>query len=257
MSTEAQIRDAIRDGKTIRLVAPMLNVSLSRRLEYVLQSLVGYYERPELGDCLHACVFELATNASRANMKHAFFLERGLDGNDPEAYRLGVREFKTQRENQGWHRRYRQQVKELNLTLEIIFRHCAHGLRIEVINNLPLRPQEERRIRDRFGEAMRASNIYEFFTDHGDDSEGQGLGFAMNVLFLRSENIDPGLLRIGSSDGRTVARLEVPLSPSFVSARGEYYHASRDGRAHDSGYERDDSLPFDRRTVLGSARQYA
>lgn len=213
------ITEAIRTGKTIRLIAPILNGSLSQRMTYVLQSLVAHYNRPELEDCLHSCLVELATNASRANMKHVYFLDRQLDWENPDDYARGLQDFKASREHAGWHRALRGRVKELGLFLEIVFRHSPDGLRIEVINNLALLPQDERRIREKLGVAMRTADIIEFFTEHGDDTEGQGLGFAMNVLFLRSENIDPSLLRIGSQAGRTVARLEVPLSHEFVTLR--------------------------------------
>ena len=213
------IEAAVRSGKTIRLLAPILNESLSRRLEHVLHSLVLRYERPALYDCLHSCLVELATNASRANMKHVFFFDRDLDQARPEDYAVGQRAFKASREHHGWHRALSARAREMGLTLEIIFRHSENGLRIEVINSLELTPQDERRIREKLGKAMRNENIYEFFTTHGDDTEGQGLGFAMNVLFLRSENIDPSLLRIGSSEGRTVARLEVPFSQQYVTVR--------------------------------------
>ncbi len=210
---------AIPAGKTIRLIAPVLNDSLSQRMSTVLKSLLAHYDRPELEDCLHSCLVELATNASRANMKHAFFLDRGFDWDEPGEYARGLAEFRAIREHAGWHRSLRGRVKELGLFLEIVFRHSTDGLRIEVINNLALLPQDEQRIREKLGRAMRTADIFEFFTEHGDDTEGQGLGFAMNVLFLRSENIDPSLLRIGSTAGRTVARIEVPLSTGFVTLR--------------------------------------
>ncbi|MCR9144296.1 MAG: hypothetical protein NXI24_18765 [bacterium] len=214
------IDEAIQTGKTIRLIAPVLNDSLSRRMAYVLRALVSHYERPELEDCLHSCLVELATNASRANMKHVFFLDRGFDLENPDEYARGLAEFRASRERGGWHKSLRVRARELGLLLEIVFRHSPDGWRIEVINNLALLPQDERRIREKLGRAMRTADIFEFFTEHGDDTEGQGLGFAMNVLFLRSENIDPSLLRIGSTADQTVARLEVPLSQNFVTLRG-------------------------------------
>ncbi|MEQ9363054.1 MAG: hypothetical protein RIF32_02355 [Leptospirales bacterium] len=213
------VGEAVRTGKTIRLIAPVLNDSLSRRMTYVLQTLVAHYDRPELEDCLHSCLVELATNASRANMKHAFFLDRRVDRENPTEYSRGLAEFRASREHAGWHQALRTRAKELGLYLEIVFRHSPDGLRIEVINNLALLPQDEQRIREKMGSAMRTVDIFDFFTEHGDDTEGQGLGFAMNVLFLRSENIDPSLLRIGSTSDRTVARLEVPLSRDFVALR--------------------------------------
>ncbi len=215
--------EAVRHGNVIRLHGFFTMPNLTRKLELALRTVLKHYRRAELGDCLYACVVEMVTNASRANMKHAHFLDASLDPDDPEQYARGTRDFRRQRHEDAWLKTYRRRVRELGLTIDVVFHHGDEGLRIEVINNLPLLSPDERRIREKFAHAMRSGDIYEFFQDHGDDTEGQGLGFAMNVLFLRSENIDPGLFRIGSSNGRTVARLEIPFSPSYRSVRAKEF----------------------------------
>lgn len=217
--TPETIELAVEAGKSIRLIVPILNEPMVARLGAIIRVLVARYGRPELEECLQSCIIELATNASRANMKHAFFIDASLDPAIDDQYRQGVREFKQHRQSGGWHRDLSLRARDLGLFLEIVFRHSAAGIRIEVINNLPLLPQDEARIREKLRVAMRSADIFEFYSEHGDDTEGQGLGFAMNVLFLRSENIDPRLLRIGSSNGRTTARLEVPLRADFVAMR--------------------------------------
>ena len=226
--SEVDLARAVRAGKTVRLIAPILNPGLMRRLEELLGLLGSHYQRPDLEECLHSCVVELATNASRANMKHVYFRQRGVDSDDPVEYARGLREFKINRENPGWHRSLQRGAREMGLYLEVIFRHSQHGLCVEVVNNLPLLPQDERRIREKMATAMRTSDIYQYYNEHGDDTEGQGLGFAMNVLLLRSENIDPSYLRIGSRADCTIARLEIPFSREYIPVRDQRRPARSD-----------------------------
>jgi hypothetical protein len=68
---------------------------------------------------------------------------------------------------------------------------------------------------------MMFDNLVSFYLEHGDDTEGEGIGFALSVLLLKGENINPALFRVGSFDGRTIARIEVPFTEKFRSVRGK------------------------------------
>lgn len=215
----AAIAESIQAGRPVELGFYIANESVARKLAWILSELLRRYGRPELEACLYSCVVELVTNAARANMKHAFLKERGVPAHDDERYWRALRDFKAERSLRGWKGRYRRRLEELGLFVLLRFEHDANGLRIEVMNNLPLLPQDERRIREKFSHAMRFRSIQDYFAHYGDETEGEGLGFALNVLFLRAENLDPTLFRIGVVEGRTVARLEAPFSSAYRSAR--------------------------------------
>jgi hypothetical protein len=107
----------------------------------------------------------------------------------------------------------------MNLEVQLHFFHDPRGLRIEV-RSTALLTAEEHRIRRRLTAGMGYEDLVQFYRTHGDRSEGEGLGLAMVLLLYRAEGLNPHLFRIGVVDGETLARLEVPLSPNFVSVRG-------------------------------------
>ncbi|MBX7058220.1 MAG: hypothetical protein K1X75_09140 [Leptospirales bacterium] len=206
-------------GQSIELRACLSSRASVRKLERVLTLVLGRYRRPELETCLHYCTTELLNNAIRANMKHIFLLDYDNDLSKEGGYRTALREFKASRRRADWLAYFRRRARQEGLCVRLTIRHEAHGLRIYVRNNAPLLVRDEQRLRQKFAAAMRDSDILEFHRCHGDDQEGEGLGVALNIQFLRSENLDPALLRIGRHGGETVARLEIPLHPDFVSER--------------------------------------
>lgn len=55
--------------------------------------------------------------------------------------------------------------------------------------------------------------------DNSDSTEGEGLGLVLSLILLKAENLDPSLFRIGTKNGLTFARIEIPFSNKFVSKR--------------------------------------
>ena len=196
------------------------------RVQHALENLLGRYEQLRLYDCLRTCLVELVTNALRANLKHAFLTERGITdlANDVE-YRAALQEFKVAYRDEVQAGELRRRAQGMGLYVLVRLGCSQEGLCVEVINNLPLRPHEESRIRSRFATAMGYTDLVDYFDDHHDDTEGSGLGFALNLFFLRAENIDPSLFRVGVVDGCTVARIEVPFLESYSSPRQRYAEA--------------------------------
>ncbi|MBI3396615.1 MAG: hypothetical protein HY042_12310, partial [Spirochaetia bacterium] len=136
-----------------------------------------------------------------------------------DAYYRAVAVFKRKMTDRTWVSEYSQRAKSLGFYVKIVFQHSPAGITVEVINNLPLISEDEKRIREKFAHAMKYDDLVSFYEDHHDNTEGEGLGFALNVILMKAESIDPALFRIGNVEGRTVARIEIPLGPGFKSVR--------------------------------------
>lgn len=54
-----------------------------------------------------------------------------------------------------------------------------------------------------------------------DNTEGAGLGIALIMILLKSENIDPQLFRIMTREHETVSRVEIPFSANYISIRSK------------------------------------
>ena len=213
------ILEAVEEGRAIVLVTHYASDSCEKVLDMTVAALLQHYDRPELQGMLYTCVKELVVNGTKSNAKRMYFNSEGLSVDDREQYKLGMARVREQLSEQ-WVRTYGIQAREANVSVRVVFRHDRNGLRIEVLNNLGLITWEEQRIREKMAQAMQYDDLISFYTDNADQSEGEGMGLAMVLLLLRAEHIDPALFRIGLKDGKTMARLEIPFTPEFVSVRG-------------------------------------
>lgn len=217
---ERNLSFAISNGTSVRLLSDSAEQNPEQRLRAIIAQLLHNQIEGAVAEILFACIIELATNATKANMKYLYFQERGWDTFDEKDYSPRLREFKTQLHNRDWICDYARKAQEIGLWVQVLFTHMLNGIRLEVTNNLPLIPQDERRVREKMDLAQKYSSIIDFYHDHGDDVEGEGLGFAMSIMMLKQENIDPGLFRIGCDGKMTTARVEIPFSRDYRSRRG-------------------------------------
>jgi hypothetical protein len=66
---------------------------------------------------------------------------------------------------------------------------------------------------------MGYNDIAEFYMDNMDNTEGAGLGIALIIILLKNDSIDPNLFRIITKADKTVARIEIPFTPDYVTLR--------------------------------------
>ena len=195
---------------------------LSDRMELTLERAVALllkrYGHEHLLSVIYTSLKEILVNATRANAKEAWFREHGLDINDTAQFQQGMGIIKGEI-NESWIRKYGAMADEMGLTVDIYILHSEDGIRIEV-RNVALKPEEEARIRAKLSEAMKYDDLMAFYMANADDTEGEGIGLAMILVLLKGESIDPNLFRMGVVEERTLSRLEIPLSESFVSVRG-------------------------------------
>ncbi len=197
-------------------VCELIDDELEQWLQDILHQVLNRYGKAHLKDPLCTCVLELATNANKANMKHVFFRERGWDIHELDAYPARLKEFRDRVLHYESTLEYARKARESGLFVKVHVAHSDEGVKIAVYNNLPVIPEDERRIREKFLHALEYRNLVDFYRDYGDHSEGSGLGFALMVLMLRSEGIPPSLLRVGTDGEQTAARIEVPfLAPQM------------------------------------------
>lgn len=105
--------------------------------------------------------------------------------------------------------------------VKISVTYTTDGLVVEVVNNTPVIEIEESRMREKMKKAMEYNDIAEFYMDNMDNTEGAGLGIALIMILLKSENIDPKLFRIQTSAAETVARVEIPFTDNYVTIRSK------------------------------------
>ncbi|HNJ06279.1 MAG TPA: hypothetical protein PLB73_18610, partial [Leptospiraceae bacterium] len=211
---------AVEKNKTLSMVTYALSDYGEEVLKILVGSILEKAGRMDLFDIVYTAAKELVVNATKANLKRALFLKLSLNANDPAQYDVGMNYFRGALTEEKL-RKYKKTFKEHNLPVVVTLYYSMDVVHIKVKNNFPLLDIEESRIRQKFRQATSFTSLLDFFMEHGDDTEGAGLGLTMVGILLDESGVDRHAFTLYSSEkyGETVARLEIPLSPDYVSKR--------------------------------------
>lgn len=191
-------------------------------LRQVMQEILKQSGRSDLTAIAVMLLKELTVNAAKANFKSIIFKENGLDPEDPEHYERGMSLFKDAF-SEAMPYIYGPKVKRENLHVLVVMSFDKNRLRIEVRNNTPMKKHEEARVREKLALAMSCEDIADFLVNHGDDTEGAGLGIFLSLSALRAAGVDPRVCVI-RTDGKygTLASFELPLDKSYQPELEKY-----------------------------------
>jgi hypothetical protein len=214
----SKLKNTIRARDKISVKSSKINSKLENYVLSIIREILEKHDQARFTDMIYTILKELAINAIKANQKRIFFEEKALDIMKQEDYEQGIAEFKasfsdTMAEEYGGKCQVRGIFCQLN------FYYNADGMYVEVINNTPVIKTEEVRMREKMKKAMSYSDIAEFYMDNMDNTEGAGLGIALIMILLKNENIDPALFRIITKPDKTIARIEIPFTPDYVTLR--------------------------------------
>ena len=212
------ILQSIEQGNDVQIIFYENNDGINRQIRYTIEESLKKYGRLDFADAVYGCVKELVINATKANLKRAFFQQNKWDLNNMGQYVMGLTKFKSLIESRDAYKYYAE-LREQDLWVMFTLHHDSDGLRIEVVNNSDIIEMEETRIRMKLKKAMLYTDIALFFQKETDEAEGAGMGIALLVILMKSVGLDPSLFRIGSKNGMTDARIEVPFHSKYVSVR--------------------------------------
>ncbi|WP_109021890.1 hypothetical protein [Leptospira kobayashii] len=219
-------RDAIDKGillgKKISIVTYVLGDSGEAILKYVLSSVLDHVGRPDLMELFYTSAKELIVNSTKAAIKRMIFEEMKLNIQNLEDYEKGMKFFKSNL-NERKFPAYKKKMREYGYQVKISCIYKPDKVDLEIRNNFPLIPIEAERIREKFLNAKKYDNLFEFFMEHGDNTEGAGMGITMVEILLSQSGFDRRLFSIYSSERKkeTIARVEVPLEIMSTSRNGE------------------------------------
>jgi HD-like signal output (HDOD) protein len=168
-------------------------------LEEILNVYLGEMGRHSLREPLGYVLRELTSNARHANLKRAYFRDKGLDIGNPEDYRRGMSAM-----GQDWGGReesYLWLLEKEGLHLKVSYLFRDRVLTLAVQNNNPLVAEEEFRVRVVVAQA--------WALPRPEEALETGLGGV--VMFLRKIGLSEGAITIEGLPGETVTTLRVPL----------------------------------------------
>lgn len=222
------IMEAIQSGRGIRLKSFTVSSDVEMKMDSIIHHILQAFGHLEMKPLVYTVVKELLINATKANLKRIFFLEKGLDIRDEEDYKRGALLYREALvEDVALSHGVR--AREMNHSVVTDFRFRDEGLRIQMINTAEMAPQEEERLRRKLEKAMQYDSMLDFYMDNADDTEGAGLGLAMIVTMLKSEGIDPSYFRLFTKDEKTIARVEIPFNDNYKSVREQFLVVQEEG----------------------------
>ncbi|MDR0447645.1 MAG: HDOD domain-containing protein [Treponema sp.] len=206
---EGKIKRAVQSGIPLTITTFTLPHEIEVYVEQVLTIFFKQVDQEKLKDYVIYCVQELAVNAKKANTKRVYFMERGLDLNNPEDYKMGMATFKDDTLGNIGH--YLQLQKSKGLYIKLIFQIKRNIINIEVRNNIPITKTELVRIHDKLARSRQFNNLEDALSQVLDDSEGAGLGLVILLLMLKKMGLTEECFDITGTASETIARIIIPL----------------------------------------------
>ena len=210
------ISEQIINGEPVKLAFHYNSKEINKFLNSIFVKVLSKNDQDYLQGMVETILREMIINAVKANSKRVFFKRKSLDIHDENDYNTGMEEFKTflVTEND----KLAEELKEYGYKVEICMKKGSDGFRIMVRNNSPLLPFENQRIKERIDKARNYNDFGEIYMDIADDSEGEGLGIPLTVLFLKNSGIGDESFNI-RTDGRiTQSEFVIPntMHPSEI-----------------------------------------
>ncbi|NPV01647.1 MAG: hypothetical protein HPY53_09730 [Brevinematales bacterium] len=212
------IQKYLDENREIQIIFYENDETINQLIRFSVDEALKKYNKPEFAHAVYGCIKELVINATKANLKRAFFQKNNYDINNMGQYVMGLTKFKGLLDNRDAYK-YFADLRTADLWVMFTLFHNSEGLRIEVVNNTEIIEIEETRIRMKLKKAMHYTDIALFYQSETDNSEGAGMGIALLVILMQSVGLDPSLFRIGSKNGMTVTRIEVPFDSNYKSVR--------------------------------------
>ncbi len=196
-------------GETIALSLSYHNKSVIRFISSVITKILARNNMVYLQDAIITILREIVVNAVKANSKRLYFSFQNLDMFDEEEYLQGMEGFKSFIiDNQEF---VEDELKKSDYKVVIYLKKFESGFSIHVQNNSPIHPEEMNRIKLRLQKARTYNDFSEVYCDVTDDTEGEGLGLVLTILFLKNTGIGVNSLQISSNDRITDTSLVVPF----------------------------------------------
>ncbi len=204
-------------GKQINLSFHYHNKKIINFLNSLFTKILSRNDRTFLQSTIMTVLREIIVNAVKANTKRLYFQKQNLDIYNPDHYNFGMQHFKSFIiENQDL---CENELKNENYKVTLHIKKESNGITITVSNNVPILEEELLKIQERIKKAKEYNDFTEVYTDISDDTEGEGLGIVLTILFLRNSGIGEDSFKIFSHNDKTYSSIFIPyqLQPREIT----------------------------------------
>jgi len=185
-----------------------MNQSVENTLYQTLDRFLLQLDVISIRDSVLAAVKEMVTNAIKANVKRVYFLANQTDIQDEKEYEEKMNHFKSDYlENRD---SFEEGLIKHNYGVFVSFIHNKSLMRIRIMNNIQLAPDEIKRIQFRIERARSYNDLAEAFMDASNEQEGAGLGLIMTLMMLKNDGLSDSAFKFESSGNKTMFTIDVP-----------------------------------------------
>jgi putative nucleotidyltransferase with HDIG domain len=216
---EAKVKKAVQSGIPLIVTTYTLPHEMELYIDQVITVFLKQINREDLRNYVVYSVQELAVNAKKANTKRVYFMERGLDLNNPADYKAGMATFMDDTLNNLGH--YMQLQKEKGFYIKLVLQVRNNSINIEVRNNATITKIELSRIHEKLKRARQYDNLEEALGQVLDDAEGAGLGLVILVLMLKKIGLNEDCFNIASDEKETAAQVSIPMDSVLAEDMAE------------------------------------
>jgi putative nucleotidyltransferase with HDIG domain len=216
---EAKVKKAVQSGIPLTITTYTLPHEIELYIDRVITVFLRLVNRENLRSYIVYCVQELAVNAKKANTKRIYFMQRGLDLNNPRDYKLGMASFMDDTlNNLGY---YLQLQKEKGFYIKLVLQIKNNSINIEVRNNATITETELFRIHEKLNRARQYNSLEEALGQVLDNAEGAGLGLVILALMLKKIGLNEDCFKITSNERETIAQVRIPMDRALVENMAE------------------------------------
>ena len=214
---QSEVIAKIQSGEPVTFSFSYPNENIIKSFNSLFSRILSKVDLIYLLDTLITILREIIVNAVKANAKRVYFAKLNLNINDSVSYDEGIKTFK--KNIIGNLESLEKDLKKSDYRVNITIKQVPDGIKLAVINNAPILPEEMERITLRKNKAMAYNDFTDAYEDIYDSTEGAGLGIVLVTLLLKNSGIDVKSYRIVSDGNSTRTSLTVPftLRPSKIT----------------------------------------
>ncbi|MDZ4725542.1 MAG: HDOD domain-containing protein [Leptospira sp.] len=192
-----------------------INDNIENTLYQTLDRFLLQMDVLSIRESVIAAVKEMVTNAVRANVKRVYFHSQQANIQSEEDYSDKMNDFKKDYlENRT---EFEEGLLKHNYGVYVSFIHNKSLMRIRIMNNIELTPEEIERIKFRIERAKTYNDLAEAFMDASNEQEGAGLGLIMTLMMLKNDGLGDSAFKFESSGNKTIFTIDVPAQISKES----------------------------------------
>ncbi len=170
-------------------------------------------------DSVLAAIKEMVTNAIKANVKRVYFSANQANITNEEEYNEKMNSFK--KDYLEKRDEFEEGLLKNNYGVFVSFITNKNLMRIRIMNNIQLAPEEIKRIQFRIERARSYNDLAEAFMDASNEQEGAGLGLIMTLMMLKNDGLSDNAFKFESIGNKTMFSIDIPAAIQTQSSESD------------------------------------